>query len=116
MIALPCTSQIRYTIDDTEYTCYTKSENRAIAILLLQGERDSMLLSNCVNTISMLEAQVASLNNQIVIKDEYAKLANRNYENASKLAKKESKKNRFLKRIVWGELGVIGILVIVILV
>lgn len=97
MIALPATSQIKYTIDNKCYTCYTPDENRAIAILILKGERDSILLVNSYKIIDNLNLEVKALNTKDDVSREMVKLLHRDYQKLYAINENLVIKNRRLK-------------------
>lgn len=66
MIVLPTISQIKYQTENDTLICYTKEDNRLIAIMLKEGEISSEL--NIIN-----DTIISTLNANIV---EYKKLAN----------------------------------------
>lgn len=58
MIPLLSTSQEKYVIGTDTCTCYTPDQNRAIAIVMIEGERDSALLYNCENQNRLLVKEI----------------------------------------------------------
>ena len=67
MIALPATSQVAYSRNDTTYTCYNKEENRVIGIMLLEGERDAKLLDVANNQIGNLEKKIVVMDTKQLV-------------------------------------------------
>lgn len=61
MTALPAISQTRYTTKTDTLTCYTNEENRTIAIIMLEGERDRALLENCDSMVQVYDDQIKTL-------------------------------------------------------
>lgn len=116
MIALQGTSQVRLKVNSKTFTCYTDEENRKIAVLLLQGERDSVSLKLSNRTISVLQAEVSALRmkNDIAIQSE--KLYKESYENVSKMLDKSNAKIHRLKRRGWIAIGAAGLLGLVVVV
>ena len=62
MIVLPVISQTKYvTKNDTTY-CYTANDNRIIALIMLDGERDSSLLIQCNKDYNNLKLDFNNIN------------------------------------------------------
>ena len=51
-------SQVSYTISDSLYVCYTLKQNRQIAVIFKEGERDKELVYLCENTLSMKDSLI----------------------------------------------------------
>ena len=58
MIASPGISQITYTVNDTCRVCYTKDENRKLALLIYNSSYDRKLITNYYNQINNYKALV----------------------------------------------------------
>lgn len=67
MIALPVLSQKKYIINNDTLICYTIKENRAIAILLLKGDKASANNISDSLIIKTLEKDKIILSNKLVI-------------------------------------------------
>lgn len=61
MIALPAISQKRYIIGNDTCTCYTNEENRTIAIIMVEGDRDHELLQNRDSLVTILSLKCSAL-------------------------------------------------------
>lgn len=115
MIALQGISQVKYTIDSKCYTCYTSEENRAIAILILKGERDSVMLVNSYKAIEALQAEIVSLNTKADITYEMAKLNKRTYDTLYEMSIKQDNQNNRLKLALQGT-GLLSITLIILMI
>lgn len=58
MMTLTTISQVNYKINDSLYVCYTLQENRKIAIIFKEGERDNQLLELCNNKLSIKDSLI----------------------------------------------------------
>jgi hypothetical protein len=115
-IALQSTSQVRLKVKSNIYTCYTDEENRKIAILILQGERDSTRLDISIKTIEALQAEVKALHMKSDITIQSEKLYKESYESTNKMLTKSNAKIHRLKRRGWIAIGasaLLGLLAIV---
>jgi len=103
-------------VEGREYTAYTPLENRTIARIFVEGERDKALLINCEESVRLLSMkdsvrllQIAELRKQIDLLDtSYLNC----FENSVELSNKnikDKRKLRFAKIII----VVLGVLVVV---
>ena len=98
MIVLPSISQVKYITKTDTLVCYSNTENRTIARLLLYGEEDKLLAENCDSIVSSLNDKIHLLNTKINIYDTTIKDITTSYNYVSDLAKKSDKANRKIKR------------------
>lgn len=116
MTALPSISQIKYTINKTDYTCYTNYENRRIAELFAKGERDSLLLNTCkLQVINYKNITLTQQTEIDTLKIKIDKLFKDAIESNNKLIKVSEQNSKLKKNNkIFGGIGV-GLLIILIL-
>lgn len=65
MIVLPCISQEKYRIDDTNYYCYSPEENRVIGLIFTEKEECDKLLDLSIQRLNVCNLQKITLENDI---------------------------------------------------
>ena len=66
MIASQGISQINYKVGNDTLVGYTKEENRKIATIFIEGERDKVLLNNCNEVIEVYKSKEIDYKTEIV--------------------------------------------------
>lgn len=66
MIASQGTSQTNYKIGNDTIVGYSKEDNRKIATIFVEGERDKELLTNCNEVIEVYESKEVSYKYEIL--------------------------------------------------
>lgn len=69
MTALTVISQTNLKINNDTLTCYTKEENRKIALIMIEGERDKELLNTTNQAIDIKDSIISLQNNRIITLD-----------------------------------------------
>jgi len=113
MIALVSTSQVKYTSDKGDsLVCYTHLENRAIAKVFLEGERDHALLTNCEFRVETLQAIDTSRLKQIEQLNKQNEALDESYLNCFEQVTIKDKTARRLKtQLVIGKILIIGLII-----
>lgn len=93
-IALCSTSQVKYIINSDTIIGYSLIENRNIATIFLEGERDKALLYNCDSTVNVLLEKNVLLNSKIEVQDKTINTLKEHYDNVTVLAKEADKANK----------------------
>ena len=93
-IALCSTSQVKYIINSDTIIGYSLIENRNIANVFLEGERDKALLDNCDSTVNVLLEKNVLLNSKIEVQDKTITTLKEHYGNVTALAKEADKANK----------------------
>ena len=115
MIVLPLSSQVRYTVSNQDYTCYTPDENRDIAILIIKGERDNKQYSNCDKTLQAVTKEFNDLKTYSRTIDSIADDCVTSYTELQQCYNQVSKERKLFKNILIGS-AIGNILLITILI
>ena len=103
MIALPVLSQKRYIVNKDTLVCYTNSENRAIAILLLKGDKAAYNNIQDSIIIRTLESDKVLLTNKVLILNERIELNTAQIRQLNSDLIKVSDKQKYSHRwaVIW---------------
>ena len=119
MIALPISSQKRYIINKDTLVCYTNSENRAIAILLLKGDKAAYNNVQDSIIIKTLQSDKVILQNKVLILTESVELHTSQIRQLNSDLMKVSDKQKYSHRwaVIWRNVtitlsGIISIFVL----
>lgn len=104
MIVLPTSSQVRYIIKDTTYTCYTNKENRNIALLFIDRDNKIELLNECNNYSKQLEYHFNNLTNEVIKCDSIAKKSINENIVLNNTLEKQKRKNKMYSYFLTGSL------------
>ncbi len=80
MIALPGTSQITYTVNDTCRVCYTRDENRKLALLIYNDSYNRKLIINYYHQINNYKALVKKYQQDSTLYIKYTDESNNKYD------------------------------------
>ena len=81
MISLYSFSQKKYIVNKDTLICLTSNEARRVAIIMLEGERDSSLLVNCEATNKLLVKENVLLKQRITSADTLINSLEKSYYN-----------------------------------
>lgn len=115
MIVSQAISQEKYIIQNKQLVCYTNDENRDIALIMIQGEKDSALNIACNKYTTSLEKDFNLLNVQFNRCDSISIQAIKDNESLNKEIIRLNNKHKLYNYIITGSIAINVVLLIIIL-